>query len=104
MLLKRVMSTAGNAILSMKSLGSGPMMTLDPFLFCVYHKDHYPPGNSEMEAPRMGNGQDFDPSADYRMYHGESIPGFPQHPHRGFETVCCVEQFVWVILLFVLSH
>lgn len=58
-----------------------------PFLFCVYHKDAYPAGNERMEAPRRGNGQDFDPNADYRMYHGDRIPGFPQHPHRGFETV-----------------
>jgi quercetin 2,3-dioxygenase len=77
----------GSAILKMTSLGAGPMPTLDPFLFCVYHKDHYPPGNHEMEAPRTGNGSDFDASAPYRMYHGETIPGFPQHPHRGFETI-----------------
>lgn len=66
---------------------SFPMKTLDPFLFCVYHKDNYPAGNERMEAPRRGNGADFDPNQPYRMYHGDRIPGFPQHPHRGFETV-----------------
>ncbi|KAJ3003204.1 UNVERIFIED_CONTAM: hypothetical protein HDU68_005804, partial [Siphonaria sp. JEL0065] len=67
-----------------------PMPTLDPFLFAVYHKDHYPAGNANMEAPKRGNGSDFDATAKYRMYHGtEGVPGFPQHPHRGFETVTC---------------
>jgi hypothetical protein len=84
---RKMTSAIGSAILSIKPLPPGPMPTLDPFLFCVYHKDQYPPGNANMEAPRMGDGSDFDPKAAYRMYHGETVPGFPQHPHRGFETI-----------------
>jgi hypothetical protein len=88
MLINKNMSKViGAAILTSRAIPQGPMPTLDPFLFCVYHKDHYPPGNAAMEAPVTGNGQDFNPSADYRMYHGETIPGFPSHPHRGFETI-----------------
>jgi redox-sensitive bicupin YhaK (pirin superfamily) len=64
-----------------------PFRTPDPFLFCVYHKDLYPQGDEYMRAPRKGNGHDFDPTLPYRMYHGDLIPGFPQHPHRGFETI-----------------
>merc|ERR1712216_1029312 len=67
-----------------------PMATRDPFLFCVYHKDLYPAGDAKMQAPRRGNGADFDAKQPYRMYHGDKIPGFPQHPHRGFETITAV--------------
>ena len=50
--------------------------TLDPFLYCVFHSDNYPAAKDDsMEAPRRGDGQDFNPIAPYRMYHGDKIPG-----------------------------
>ena len=39
-------------------------------------KDAYPPAQDDtMEAPTRGNGNDFNPDAPYRMYHGDTIPG-----------------------------
>jgi redox-sensitive bicupin YhaK (pirin superfamily) len=68
-----------------------PWETSDPFLFCMYHNDAYPPGNDKLgpEASLAGRniGQDFEGKGGWRMYHGQIVPGFPQHPHRGFETV-----------------
>jgi redox-sensitive bicupin YhaK (pirin superfamily) len=78
------------AILRIKRLGF-PWDTSDPFLFCVHHDDHYPAGNEKLgpAASLAGRniGQDFEGKDGWRMYHGEVVPGFPQHPHRGFETV-----------------
>jgi quercetin 2,3-dioxygenase len=68
-----------------------PWVTCDPFLFCVHHDDAYPAGNELMgpAASLAGRnlGSDFEIKDGFRMYHGEIVPGFPQHPHRGFETV-----------------
>lgn len=68
----------------------------DPFLFCVHHNDNYPQGNEQMgpDASLKGRnlGQDFTLKDGWRMYHGETIPGFPAHPHRGFETVTVVQN------------
>jgi len=82
-------------IKSIKPLGF-PWQTQDPFLFCVHHEDHYPKGN-EVMGPAVSLagrniGQDFAPNQSWRMYHGEHIPGFPAHPHRGFETVTIVTK------------
>jgi len=68
--------------------------TLDPFLFCVHHLDLYPQGNENMgpDEPLIGRhiGSDFDENNDWKMYHGRTVPGFPAHPHRGFETITVV--------------
>jgi redox-sensitive bicupin YhaK (pirin superfamily) len=80
-------------ILETRPLGF-PWDTFDPFLFCVHHDDAYPAGNEAMgpSASLAGRniGQDFQGKDGWRMYHGREVPGFPQHPHRGFETVTIV--------------
>jgi quercetin 2,3-dioxygenase len=72
-----------------------PWKTQDPFLFCVHHLDVYPAGNVDLGpvASLKGRkiGQDFGPNQEgWRMYHGTKVPGFPAHPHYGFETVTIV--------------
>lgn len=70
--------------------------TFDPFLFCAFHKDQYPKANSSLgpNANLAGRniGMDFDLKDGFRMYHGQTVPGFPVHPHRGFETVTIVTE------------
>ena len=71
--------------------------TADPFLFCVHHEDSFPKGNEAMgpdasffQGRHMGD--DFIVKDGFRMYHGKTVPGFPGHPHRGFETVTVVRK------------
>jgi quercetin 2,3-dioxygenase len=86
---------SNSAIKAIKPLGF-PWQTQDPFLFCVHHEDFYPKGNDAMGPAEslVGRniGQDFAPNQSWRMYHGEKVPGFPAHPHRGFETVTVVTK------------
>ena len=84
-----------NPILNHKPLGfQWPVE--NPFIFCAHHSDFYPKGNGNLgpKASLEGRniGQDFDSNLPWRMYHGEKIPGFPVHPHRGFETITIVTK------------
>ena len=87
--------TAAPLVLETRPLGF-PWQTADPFLFCVHHDDAYPAGNERMgpAASLAGRdlGQDFAGKDGWRMYHGQTVPGFPSHPHRGFETVTLVTR------------
>jgi quercetin 2,3-dioxygenase len=86
---------SSSAVLNIFQLGF-PWQTSDPFLFCVYHQDFYPKGNAQfgpatsLEGREIG--QDFTLKDGWRMYHGQEVPGFPGHPHRGFETITVVEK------------
>jgi len=86
---------AADPVLRVRPLGY-VWPTQDPFLFCVHHADAYPAGDGTFgpRASLAGRdlGQDFAVRDGWRMYHGMRVPGFPQHPHRGFETVTVVRQ------------
>ena len=83
-------------VLNIKPLGF-QWETADPFLFCVHHEDKFPKGN-EVMGPTAEHfkgrhmGDDFIIKDGFRMYHGKTVPGFPGHPHRGFETITVVRQ------------
>jgi quercetin 2,3-dioxygenase len=67
----------------------------NPFIFCAHHNDLFPKGNKDQGLDRSqlsgrNIGSDFSGKDGFNMYHGEVVPGFPVHPHRGFETVTIV--------------
>ncbi len=71
--------------------------TQEPFLFCAHHYDFYPAGNTNLginptHFAGRNMGSDFEGKDGFRLYHGEEIPGFPVHPHRGFETITIVRK------------
>lgn len=67
---------------------------LNPYIICFHHNDYFPKGKSDMSPieylPSRNPKGDFDLEAPWRMYYGDTIPGFPVHPHRGFETITVV--------------
>jgi len=88
--------TKPEAVIKVKPLGF-QWETADPFLFCVHHEDKFPKGNDSMgpDASLLAGrqiGQDFLLKDGWRMYHGDKVPGFPGHPHRGFETITVVRE------------
>jgi len=89
------MDDAAGPILQTVRLGT-QWPTIDPFLFCAHHRDEYPAGNGQL-APQSSLdgrqlGQDFAGKDGWNMYHGRVVPGFPQHPHRGFETISYMRE------------
>ncbi|WP_305091472.1 pirin family protein [Prescottella sp. R16] len=73
-----------------------PWPGLDPFLFAVHHVDHYPAGRDDLtpavDVSDRPLGRDFGHPSGWNMYHGTTVPGFPAHPHRGFETVTVLRR------------
>ena len=90
------MSRYGPGVIDVLPLTGPQWPALDPFLFAVHHDDAYPAGNAQLgpAASLAGRelGMDFAGKDGWRMYHGREVPGFPQHPHRGFETVTIVRR------------
>ncbi len=86
---------SADPVLRISPLGF-PWVTEDPFLFSVHHLDRYPAGNDALgpQTSLAGRrlGMDFDGRDGWNMYHGRVVPGFPQHPHRGFETISIMRR------------
>ncbi len=84
---------SNDVVIETLSLGF-PWTTIDPFILTVHHVDDFPAGNREM-GPATTKGQrdpGAAPSSGWGMYYGSTVPGFPAHPHRGFETVTIVRK------------
>ena len=85
-----------DAVIRIKPLGF-PWQTADPFLFCVHHDDAYPAGNERMGRrprrwPAATSGRTSRARTAGACTTARWCPGFPQHPHRGFETVTIVRR------------
>ena len=82
-------SLSDDVVLETAQLGF-PWVTVDPFIFTVHHHDRFPVATAEMGPATTEGRRDVnaDPSTPgWSMYYGDVVPGFPEHPHRGFETI-----------------
>ena len=84
-------------IVGATALEGGRIPGIDPFIFGAYHQDNYPKGNGQLgpDGSLLAGrniGMDFAHPSGWSMYHGDKVPGFPAHPHRGFETVTIVRK------------
>ncbi|KAL1410466.1 hypothetical protein Q8F55_004477 [Vanrija albida] len=89
------MSSISKALGKVVDLGA-PWRGIGPFIFAVFHRDDYPAGNAQL-GPSTGTaghalGSDFGHPSGWNMYHGKTVPGFPAHPHKGFETISIVDK------------
>jgi hypothetical protein len=79
-------------------LGGQPWRGVGPFVYAAHHLDLYPVGNKHLGPdPKLlqgrKTGSDFnnESGTDWNMYMATGpVPGFPAHPHRGFETISIV--------------
>lgn len=94
----RPKSENGESMIKSKFSLGFQWQTQEPFLFCVHHLDQYPVGDGRFGPKEISLlqgrdiGQDFTVKDGFRMYHGDHVPGFPVHPHRGFETITIVRK------------
>ncbi|CUE68836.1 pirin domain-containing protein, putative [Bodo saltans] len=91
------MSSAKGVVLSTFALGHGALKTFDPYVYCNHHVGTFPPGMENMGPdPALlqsrNIGSDFSDKDGWSMFHGKVVPGFPAHPHRGFETVTIIQK------------
>ena len=95
----KTVAVISQAVLRTFALSPGIWETQDPFIFCAYHNDEYPGGNpatggiadkSLLKGRHIGS--DFSRRGGWSMYHGDDVPGFPQHPHYGFETITIAKK------------
>lgn len=64
-----------------------PWRSVGPFYLASHHLEAYPRGNGRLGPERPPTGDD-----QWQMYYGVDVPGFPAHPHSGFETITFVRR------------